>query len=281
MFGSREVQGVQMWLIDENARSLFKIHLIWNNLKTMYIIFVLTDHSVHCAFCWFLTNELFSPRLTYGCTVVENKGYYHVPGTQWNRWFTDSMLLSFHKGCIKMNLQEMEFIWLRLGCSGRVLKTWQWSLGLLRGGYSGFINSRRVFDGVVIKCWFWWINFCDVDVESAGATWSTSRQNHPACTAPTVMKLTICHRMGISGSTRSWSVHLMTLNCCHGQLEQRARVTLFAPTVSIIHPFGKAGNRQRFSVTTQLHAFCSHLFITLLSAYCAVCTEAVFNYFSI
>jgi len=51
----------------------------------------------------------------------------------------------------------------------------------------------------------------------------------------------------------------MTLNCCHGQLEQRARVTLFAPTVSIIHHFGKPGSIQDFLVTKLLHAVCSHL----------------------
>lgn len=117
------------------------------------------------------------------------------------------------------------------------------------------------------KCLFWWINFYDVDVESADATWSTSRQNHPACTAPTAMKLTICHKMGISGSTRSWSVHLMTLNCCHGQLGQRARVTLFARTVSIIHHFGKPGSVQGISVTGWLHLLCSYLFIILLRVY--------------
>ena len=51
----------------------------------------------------------------------------------------------------------------------------------------------------------------------------------------------------------------MILNCCHGQLEQRARVTLFAPTVSIIHHFGKPESIQDFLVTKQLHAVCSHL----------------------
>jgi hypothetical protein len=87
-FGFKEKRGVGYpeWLIDENVELMYQVfaHNVCKLAQSENCVSDICFDSSLCALCpmcCFMASELFSHILTYGCCVLVNKTFYHIPGT--------------------------------------------------------------------------------------------------------------------------------------------------------------------------------------------------------